>query len=84
VPYVSKGTFRTHELRLLQAVESVSDENMKTAAEEVRDFKEENTCGISVDGTLKRRRYMSLNGCVSAISINTGKILDVEMMTQYC
>ncbi|GFX43716.1 uncharacterized protein TNCV_4109961 [Trichonephila clavipes] len=27
---------------------------------------------------------MSLNGCVSVISIDTGKILDLEAMTQYC
>ncbi|GFS77479.1 uncharacterized protein TNCV_320511 [Trichonephila clavipes] len=27
---------------------------------------------------------MSLNGCVSVISIDTGKILDPEVMTQYC
>ncbi|GBM67007.1 hypothetical protein AVEN_135504-1 [Araneus ventricosus] len=27
---------------------------------------------------------MSLNGCVSVISIDTGKILDLEVMTQYC
>ncbi|GBL57250.1 hypothetical protein AVEN_20452-1 [Araneus ventricosus] len=26
---------------------------------------------------------MSLNGCVSVISIDTGKILDLEVMTQY-
>ncbi|GFW69175.1 uncharacterized protein TNCV_1819291 [Trichonephila clavipes] len=27
---------------------------------------------------------MSFNGCVSVISIDTGKILDLEVMTQYC
>ncbi|GFU85673.1 uncharacterized protein TNCV_5126821 [Trichonephila clavipes] len=27
---------------------------------------------------------MLLNGCVSVISIDTGKILDLEVMTQYC
>ncbi|GFX10788.1 uncharacterized protein TNCV_3929281 [Trichonephila clavipes] len=27
---------------------------------------------------------MSLNGCVSFISIDTGNILDLEVMTQYC
>ncbi|GFY02777.1 uncharacterized protein TNCV_3506571 [Trichonephila clavipes] len=28
--------------------------------------------------------FSSLNGCVSAISVDTGKILDIEVMTQYC
>ncbi|GFU50677.1 uncharacterized protein TNCV_240651 [Trichonephila clavipes] len=41
-------------------------------------------CGISIDGTWQRRGYSSLNGCVSAISVDTGKILDIEVMTQYC
>ncbi|GFT86906.1 uncharacterized protein TNCV_4300441 [Trichonephila clavipes] len=28
-------------------------------------------CGISVDGTWKRRGYTSMNGCVAAISVDT-------------
>ncbi|GFW43405.1 uncharacterized protein TNCV_2924531 [Trichonephila clavipes] len=41
-------------------------------------------CGVSVDGTWQRRGHMSLNGCVSVISIDTGQILDMEVMTHYC
>ena len=84
LPYPSKSTFRSHELRLLQAVKLASEENMNTASEEVKKLKKDKTCGVSVDGTWQRRGYMSLNGCVSAISIDTGKILDIAVMTQYC
>ncbi|GFX75447.1 uncharacterized protein TNCV_2547181 [Trichonephila clavipes] len=38
----------------------------------------------AVDGSWQRRGHMSLNGCVSVISIDTGKILVLEVMTQYC
>lgn len=84
LPYISKSTFRQHELKVLQAVQVASEENMKTASEEVKKLKKGKTCGVSVDGTWQRRGYMSLNGCVSAISVDTGKIVDIEAMTQYC
>ncbi|GFU22280.1 uncharacterized protein TNCV_4856211 [Trichonephila clavipes] len=41
-------------------------------------------CGISVDGTWQRRGYSSMNGCVSALSVDTGKVVDIEIMSSYC
>ncbi|GBO19237.1 hypothetical protein AVEN_8547-1 [Araneus ventricosus] len=84
LPYVCKKTFRIHELKLLEAVKYSCEENMKAASKEVQNLKKTTTCGVSVDGTWQRRGHMSLNGCVSVISIDTGKILDLEVMTQYC
>ena len=40
--------------------------------------------GISVDGTWPKRGFTSRNCAVAAISIETGRILDVEVMTRYC
>ncbi|GFT10648.1 uncharacterized protein TNCV_1943721 [Trichonephila clavipes] len=57
---------------------------MKAASKEVQNLKKSTTCGVLVDGSWQRRGHMSLNGCVSVISIDTGKILDLEVMTQYC
>ncbi|GFW39587.1 uncharacterized protein TNCV_3187581 [Trichonephila clavipes] len=37
--------------------------------------------GIS---TWQRRGYTSMNGCVAAISVDTGKVLDIEVMSSYC
>ena len=39
--------------------------------------------GISVDGNRQKRGFTSLNGVVTAISMETGCILDVEVMTRY-
>ena len=39
---------------------------------------------ISVDDTWQKRGCTSLDGAVAAISIETGCILDVEVMTRYC
>ncbi|GFU51542.1 uncharacterized protein TNCV_81781 [Trichonephila clavipes] len=41
-------------------------------------------CGVSLDGTWQKRGYSSRNGCVSCISIDTGKILDIEIMSHFC
>ncbi|GFU03036.1 uncharacterized protein TNCV_2457341 [Trichonephila clavipes] len=41
-------------------------------------------CGISVDGTWQRRGYSSMNGCVTASSVDTGKVVDIEIMSSYC
>ncbi|GFS99024.1 hypothetical protein TNCV_1890351 [Trichonephila clavipes] len=58
------------------AASNVACNTMKEAALEIRS-NETNTefsqCGVSVDGTWQRRGYSSLNGCVSVISIDSGK-----------
>ena len=41
-------------------------------------------CGISVDGCWPKRSYVSVNGCVAAISIDSGKSLHVEPISRYC
>ncbi|GBN94793.1 hypothetical protein AVEN_30690-1 [Araneus ventricosus] len=80
--------FRSLEKRILLAVTEVAKKTMANAAQEVKTLKnsQENVtrCGVCVDGTWQRRGYSSLNGCVSDLSIDTGKILDVEIMSQYC
>ncbi|GFU90716.1 uncharacterized protein TNCV_4182701 [Trichonephila clavipes] len=37
-----------------------------------------------VDGTWQRSGYTSMNGCVAAVSVDTGKLLDIEVMSSYC
>ena len=63
---------------------------MKEAALELRSNNNSNDelgiadTGVSVDGTWQKRGFTSLNGAVAAISMDTGRILDVEVMTRYC
>ncbi|GFT13138.1 uncharacterized protein TNCV_2855281 [Trichonephila clavipes] len=60
---------------------------MNDAAKGIRQFKKSIhgivNCGVSVDGTWQRRGFSSLNGCVSAISVDTGKIIDFETLSQF-
>ena len=60
-------------------------ETMQDAAKEIKGEEEGmfNTA-VSVDGSWQKRGYSSFNGVVTAISIETGKILDVEPFTRIC
>ena len=40
--------------------------------------------GVSVNGTWQRRGFSSNNGVVTAISIDTGKVVAVEIMSKTC
>ena len=39
---------------------------------------------VSIDGTWQKRGYVSMNGTVSFISMDSGKIVDVETMCRFC
>ncbi|GFU81491.1 uncharacterized protein TNCV_4926221 [Trichonephila clavipes] len=82
--FLSKLAFRNQERKLLKATERVAQENINAALSEIKGSNSFTKCGISIDGTWQRRGYSSLNGCVSAVSVDTAKVLDIEVMTQYC
>ena len=41
-------------------------------------------CGVSVSGSPQKREYVLMNGCVTTISIDTGRLLVVEAMSMFC
>ena len=65
---------------------------MTDAAEEIRSMVNDDVTddqviidtSISHDGTWQRRGHSSLNGCTAAISMENGKVLDVEPMSRFC
>ncbi|GFS59248.1 uncharacterized protein TNIN_240631 [Trichonephila inaurata madagascariensis] len=83
----SKRAFGFREKKLEFAASNIACNTIKEAALEIRSNKTDNEftqCGVSVDGTCQRRRYSSLNGSVSVISIDSGKVLDVEFLSKVC
>ncbi|GFY25182.1 uncharacterized protein TNCV_2483031 [Trichonephila clavipes] len=74
IPYPSKCTYRQHEIKLLHAASQAANNSMLESAKSIAECS--NECGVSVDGTWQKRGYSSLNGCVSTISVDSGKILD--------
>ncbi|GFY23249.1 uncharacterized protein TNCV_3764871 [Trichonephila clavipes] len=85
LPRLTKTAYKNQEAKLLKVVQEVAEESMIKAATEIVE-KQQNIssdiikCGISVDGTWQRRGYTSMNGCVAAISVDTGKMLDIEVI----
>ncbi|GFU97584.1 hypothetical protein TNCV_4809761 [Trichonephila clavipes] len=65
---------QSRKKKLLKATERVAQESINAALSEIKGSNSFTKCGISIDGTWQRRVYSSLNGCVSAISVDTGKI----------
>ena len=67
------------------AAKEVAEKSMLDAANELRHGDDSiSDIGVSVDGTWQRRGFVSLNGTVAAISIDNGKIIDVEIMQRHC
>ncbi|GFW69221.1 uncharacterized protein TNCV_1819751 [Trichonephila clavipes] len=84
---VSKAAYRSCEKKILNVASVVSKNAMIVAADEVGKLKNTSDvaeCGVSVDGTWQRRRHSSLNGCVAVLSIDTGKVVDLEVMSKWC
>ena len=73
-------------------VKIIAEESMKKAGQDVYALKSQETssatgpvnCGISCDGTWQKRGYSSRNGCVTVISMDTGRVIDVEALSQGC
>ena len=64
---------------------AVARETMNDAAEEIRELDPNIVdTSVSVDGSWQRRGFSSLNGVVTAISMDTGKVLDYEPMSRFC
>ena len=83
----TKNNFDKISRRLTTKVFKVAEDSMIAASKELHaDAREDKaiSCGVSVDGTWQKRGFSSLNGCVAALSIDTGKILDIEAMSRYC
>jgi len=72
----------------MEAAKKVAVESMEAAAREIHHLKGGNThianCGVSCDGTWQRRGHSSMNGCVTTLSMDTGKCLDVEILSKVC
>ena len=86
---MTNNNYKKIALKIRDAAKSVAEETMKDAIKELKESNhkdETNTIDIaaSLDGTFQKRGYSSLNGIVSAISMDNGKVIDTVPMTRYC
>lgn len=57
---------------------------MRTAVEEACEVNDDRDICVSLDGTWQKRGHTSLNGIVSAASMDNGKIVDLAIFSKHC
>ena len=85
-PMTNKN-FDKISLVLGSSAQAVAESSMSATAVELRKPSMKDLpadIGVSVDGTWQKRGYVSLNGVVAVISMDSGKVIDMEVMLRYC
>ena len=84
-------TYQRHHRSLQQACQSVADANMNTAAEVIRgvygDLMDDDgiiDMTVNYDGTWQKRGFTSHHGVGVAIEVQTGLVVDYEVLSNYC
>ena len=74
--------------KVLEATKEVAKQTMDDAATDLHQSSSEDKdvidVGVSCDGTWQKRGFSSLNGVFVAISIDNGKVIDIEPMNRHC
>ncbi|GFW70502.1 uncharacterized protein TNCV_1978401 [Trichonephila clavipes] len=77
--------FSPYGKRILNAVKLVYGDSIQNAAKEAICENEGNkNIAVAVNGTWQKRAYTSLNGVVTVTSIDTVKVIDVDILSKYC
>ncbi|GBO26522.1 hypothetical protein AVEN_75277-1 [Araneus ventricosus] len=77
--------FQEYNKRLLNATREVSESTMQKAAKKaIVENNSDNNIAVAVDGTWQKRGHTSHNGVVTVTSMDTGKVIDVDVLSKYC
>ena len=75
---------------MTKVVVEVAEQTMAEAAHDLKSSKGQHSgddvvdIAVTCDGSWQRRGFASLNGSFTSISLDTGKILDIAVMSRYC
>lgn len=83
-PPIEKATYSKISRQILTAAETAANISQKKAAEDEISMTGDKKITISGDGSWKTRGFSSQIGITSVVGSNTGKILDVEVMSSFC
>ncbi|GFS71793.1 uncharacterized protein TNCV_3714911 [Trichonephila clavipes] len=76
--------FSKYNEMLFGATKDVCDSTMKDAVEAVQENQNIRDILGAVDGTWQKRGYFSMNGVVTVTSVDTGKVIDTEILSKHC
>ena len=84
---MTKNNYTKLVTPITEACTVVARKSMQDAVKEIKLNGKGDTVidtSISCDGSWQQRGFSSLNGFVSLISMDSGKVIDVEAMSRYC
>ena len=83
---MSRSSFDKMNERLLDAYELAANESMLKECGKIKgetDIDSVNDTTVTIDGTWQKRGHSSLNGVVTATSLN-GRVVDFHVLSKYC
>lgn len=84
LPPISRKCYEDINKKILHATKNVAKSSMIAAAEEEVEASQSCDVVVSGDGTWKTRGHSSKVGVCSVIGIETGKVIDVEVLSNFC
>ncbi|GFV53858.1 uncharacterized protein TNCV_4209091 [Trichonephila clavipes] len=82
--HVEQKSYDVINNKLSRVMKEVAEESMKRAAVEENSSSPDNLLTVSGDGTWKTRGHSSLIGVCIVIGVETGKVLDREVLSSFC
>ena len=79
-----KNNYQKLTNKLLVSAKNVAEKSMSDAASKLRGSASTAEVGVSVDGTWQRKGFTSMNGIITAISVDNGKVLDTCILSKNC
>lgn len=78
--------YHRHELFLGFNVENLYEMSKTQAVEEavVQNEKNRGNLCVAVDGSWQKRGHVSQNGKLSVTSVDSGKVMDIQIMSKFC
>ena len=84
LPPMTKHAYDGLSYSIKVASNQVVEKSVSDAATRLRGTKKISDGGVSVDGTWQKKGFSSTIGIVTAISIDSGKVLDVTILSKSC
>ena len=78
------NNYQNISCKLNESTTRVAEKSMSMAASKLRGAADSADVGVSVDGTWQRKGFTYLNGVITAISIDSGKVLDTAILSKSC
>ena len=69
---------------LKECAKRVTEKSVSTAASKLRGATDTVDVGVHVDRTWQRKGFTSLNGVITATSIDSGKVFDIAILFKSC